>query len=131
MLLGDGTEPFNAVIPFRLRGTFALKDIQQALAHIQQKHPWLRALIAHDDKNIPWFDVPENPISIPVRIIARQGEDQWQEESKREWNTLFDPKKLPLIRFVWIKGKTFLTCYLRSTIVYVMVVLQWPSFMSF
>ncbi|MDM1555854.1 MULTISPECIES: condensation domain-containing protein [Chryseobacterium] len=105
MLLGDGTEPFNAVIPFRLKGTFTLKDIQQALAQIQQKHPWLRALIAHDDQNIPWFDVPENPISIPVRIIARQGEDQWQEESKREWNTLFDPKKLPLIRFVWIKGE--------------------------
>ena len=91
MLLGDGTEPFNAVIPFRLRGTFTLKDIQQALAQIQQKHPWLRALIAHDDQNIPWFDVPENPISIPVRIIARQGEDQWQEVSRREWNTLFDP----------------------------------------
>ncbi|MBP2616606.1 condensation domain-containing protein [Chryseobacterium jejuense] len=105
MLLGDGTEPFNAVIPFRLRGIFTLKDIQQALAQIQQKHPWLRALIAHDDKNIPWFDVPENPISIPVRIIARKGEDQWQEESKREWNTLFDPKKFPLIRFVWIKGE--------------------------
>ncbi len=105
MLLGDGTEPFNAVIPFRLRGTFALKDIQEALAKIQKKHPWLKALIAHDEKNIPWFDVPENPISIPVRIIARKGEDQWQEESKREWNTLFDPKKLPLIRFVWIKGE--------------------------
>lgn len=105
MLLGDGTEPFNAVIPFRLRGTFTLKDIQHALARIQKKHPWLRALIAHDDKNIPWFDVPENPISIPVRIIARKGEDQWQEESRREWNTLFDPKKLPLIRFVWIKGE--------------------------
>jgi hypothetical protein len=37
MLLGDGTEPFNAVIPFRLRGTFALKDIQQALAQYPAK----------------------------------------------------------------------------------------------
>jgi hypothetical protein len=127
MLLGDGTEPFNAVIPFRLRGTFTLKDIQQALARIQKKHPWLRALIAHDDKNIPWFDVPENPISIPVRIIARQGEDQWQEESKREWNTLFDPKNYLLSGLSGSRGKTFLTCYLRSTIVYAMVVLQWLS----
>ena len=50
MLLGDGSEPFNAVIPFRLRGTFTLKDIQQALARIQNKHPWLRALISHDEK---------------------------------------------------------------------------------
>ena len=105
ILLGDGTEPFNAVIPFRLRGTFTLKDIQQALAQIQHKHPWLRALISHDEKNIPWFNVPEKHISIPVRIITRQSEDQWQEESRREWNTPFNYEKLPLIRFIWIKGE--------------------------
>lgn len=105
MLLGDGTEPFNAVIPFRLRGTFTLKEIQQALARIQDKHPWLRALISHDEKNIPWFDVPEKPISIPVRILVRQGDNQWQEESRKEWQTLFNYEKLPLIRFVWIKGE--------------------------
>lgn len=105
MLLGDGTEPFNAVIPFRLRGTFTLKEIQQALAQIQNKHPWLRALISHDEKNIPWFNVPEKTVSIPVRIVPRQSEDQWQEESRKEWNTLFNYEKLPLIRFVWIKGE--------------------------
>lgn len=105
MLLGDGTEPFNAVIPFRLRGTFTLKEIQQALAKIQNKHPWLRALISHDEKNIPWFNVPEQPVSIPVRIVTRQSEDQWQEESRKEWNTTFNYEKLPLIRFIWIKGE--------------------------
>lgn len=105
MLLGDGTEPFNAVIPFRLRGTFTLKEIQQALAQIQNKHPWLRALISHDEKNIPWFDVPEKPISIPVRILPRQNEDQWQEESRKEWHTPFNYEKLPLIRFIWLKGE--------------------------
>lgn len=105
MLLGDGTEPFNAVIPFRLRGTFKLADIQRALAQIQKKHPWLRALITHDEKNIPWFDVQETSISIPVRIIPRQHENQWQEESTKEWHTLFNYEKLPLIRFVWIKGE--------------------------
>ncbi|MDR2235322.1 MAG: condensation domain-containing protein [Chryseobacterium sp.] len=105
MLLGDGTEPFNAVIPFRLKGTFTLKEIQQALARIQEKHPWLRALITHDEKKVPWFEVPEQPISIPVRIVARQNEDQWQEESMKEWKTLFPYEKLPLIRFIWIKGE--------------------------
>ena len=83
MLLGDGTEPFNAVIPFRLRGTFTLKEIQQALARIQDKHPWLRALIRYDEKNIPWFDVPENPISIPVRILIRQGDNQWRRNPEK------------------------------------------------
>ena len=105
MLLGDGTEPFNVVIAFRLRGSFTLKEIQQALARIQNKHLWLRALISYDEKNIPWFNVPEKPASIPVRIITRQSEDQWQEESRKEWNTNFNYEKLPLIRFIWIKGE--------------------------
>lgn len=105
MLLGDGTEPFNAVIPFRLKGDFKEEVIQHALDQIQAKHPWLRALIIHDEKKMPWFEVPKTIIPIPIRQVVRKGEDDWQEESKREWQTVFDYKKLPLIRFVWIKGE--------------------------
>lgn len=105
MLLGDGTEPFNAVIPFRLRGTFKEEDIQQALNRIQAKHPWLRALITYDDQNIPWFEVTEPSIPIPIRIVSRKGEDDWQEESQKEWQTLFRYEEFPLIRFVWIQGE--------------------------
>lgn len=105
MLLGDGTEPFNAVIPFRLRGTFKEEQIQHALGQIQAKHPWLRALITYDDQNIPWFEVPETSLPVPVRIVPRKGEDDWQEESKKEWHTIFNYGELPLIRFVWIRGE--------------------------
>ncbi|MGC5745599.1 condensation domain-containing protein [Chryseobacterium sp. NFX27] len=105
MLLGDGTEPFNAVIPFRLRGTFKEEHIQQALNQLQGKHPWLRALISYDENNIPWFEVPENHPPIPIRVVPRKGEDDWKEESVKEWQTLFNFGKLPLIRFVWIKGE--------------------------
>ncbi|MBB6370586.1 condensation domain-containing protein [Chryseobacterium shigense] len=105
MLLGDGTEPFNAVIPFRLRGTFREEDIQHALDQLQGKHPWLRALIIHDENNIPWLEVPENHLPIPIRIVSRNGDEDWQEESRREWKILFNYGELPLIRFVWIKGE--------------------------
>ncbi|MFD1771170.1 condensation domain-containing protein [Sphingobacterium suaedae] len=105
MLLGDGTEPFNAVIPFRLRGVFSEEDIQYALSRLQEKHPWLRALIQYDEQNVPWFQIPVLPVSIPVRIIQRQHEEQWQEESKQEWHSAFDYTATPLIRFVWIKGE--------------------------
>ncbi|ASW73085.1 hypothetical protein IQ37_16945 [Chryseobacterium piperi] len=105
MILGDGTEPFNGVIPFRLKGTFTLEEIQRALAQLQNKHPWLRAHVTHDEKNIPWFEVPEQVVSIPIRIVIRKGEDDWQEESKKEWYMPFDHQKFPLIRFVWIKGE--------------------------
>lgn len=105
MLLGDGTEPFNAVIPFRLRGVFSEEDIKYALSRLQEKHPWLRALIQYDEKNTPWFQVPELSVSIPIRLVNRKSEDDWQEESKQEWHSTFDFQTKPLIRFVWIKGE--------------------------
>ncbi|MFU1858504.1 condensation domain-containing protein [Sphingobacterium sp. NGMCC 1.201703] len=105
MLLGDGTEPFNAVIPFRLRGVFSEEDIKYALSRLQEKHPWLRALIQHDEQNVPWFQVPELTVSIPIRLVNRKSEDDWQEESKKEWHSTFDHQTKPLIRFVWIKGE--------------------------
>ncbi len=107
MLLGNGAEPFNAVIPFRLRGSFTEKAIGDALERLQRKHPWLGAHINHDKENTPWFEVPEFTVPIPIRIVNRKGEDDWQEESISEWKTAFNYQQLPLIRFVWIKGDEF------------------------
>lgn len=104
MLLGDGTEPFNTVIPFRLKGTFVLKDIQHALDRLQEKHPWLKAVIKHDEKNVPWFEVSEKA-KIPIRILARKDENDWLEESKKEWHKMFNYKEQPFMRFVWIKDE--------------------------
>lgn len=104
MLLGDGTEPFNTVIPFRLKGRFVLKDIQHALSQLQEKHPWLKAVITHDEKNVPWFEVSE-PAKIPIRILVRKDENDWLEESKNEWYKMFNYKEQPLMRLVWIKGE--------------------------
>lgn len=105
MLLGDGTEPFNVVIPFRLRGIFTLENIQHALSRLQGKHPWLRALIHHDENKVPWFEVLEKNVPIPIRIVSRRGDDDWQEESRREWETLFKYGEQPLLRFIWIRGE--------------------------
>ncbi|MFP7655480.1 condensation domain-containing protein [Chryseobacterium proteolyticum] len=105
MLLGDGTEPFNAIIPFRLKGDFREEDVRHALYQIQAKHPWLRALITHDEKKVPWFEVPDPIVPIPVRTVVRKGENDWQEESIKEWQTVFKYDQFPLIRFVWIKGE--------------------------
>ncbi|MGO3807556.1 MAG: condensation domain-containing protein [Sphingobacterium sp.] len=104
MLLGEDKEPFHAVIPFRLRGSFTGQAIRRALEQLQDKHPLLQALIAHDKENAPWFNVSELTVPIPIRVLEREGEDHWQEESKREWNTPFNYQQQPLIRFVWIKG---------------------------
>jgi NRPS condensation-like uncharacterized protein len=107
MLLGDGTEPFNTVIPFRLKGIFLIENIQYTLSRLQVKHPWLKAIIKHDEKNIPWFEVQEKTIPIPIRIIPRTGNNDWLEESQKEWHTTFKSTEDPLLRVVWLKGEEF------------------------
>jgi NRPS condensation-like uncharacterized protein len=104
MLHGDGDTPFNAVIPFRLRGVFFEADLHHALEKLQEKHPWLNAFVKNDEKQRPWFIVDEaQSVKIPVRIVKRTGNDDWQTESQKEWHTPFDTSKGPLIRLVWIK----------------------------
>ena len=104
MLLGEGKDPFHVVIPFRLRGVFAEKDIQDALGRLQKKHPWLRACIHLDEQNVPWFEVSKLTNPIPIRIEDQKSEEDWQQEAMQEWHTPFDYKNKPLIRLVWIKG---------------------------
>jgi len=104
MLLGEGKDPFHVVIPFRLRGVLEEKEIQYALGRLQKKHPWLRACIHIDEKNIPWFELSKLPNPIPIRIVDQKREEDWQQETMRELQTLFDYKNKPLIRLVWIKG---------------------------
>jgi NRPS condensation-like uncharacterized protein len=107
MLHGDGTLPFNGVIPFRLRGVFAEADLHYALARVQEKHPWLNAFVQNDDKKMPWFVIdPAKPIKIPVRIVDQLSNNDWQTESHRELLTPFDTASGPLLRVVWIKGNT-------------------------
>ncbi|MBB6126009.1 condensation domain-containing protein [Mucilaginibacter lappiensis] len=107
MLHGDGTLPFNGVIPFRLRGVFAETDLQYALGKIQEKHPWLNAFVQNDDKNRPWFVIDETKaIKIPVRTVNRLSDNDWQIESHRELLTPFDTAIGPLLRVVWIKDET-------------------------
>jgi len=109
MLHGDGSAPFNAVIPVCLRGDVHLAGLQHALKKLQEKYPFLNAFVEDDEKGMPWFVVEEGPPQrdIPVRISTRLGEDDWIQESVQEWSTVFDTRKGPLMRLVWIKGSEF------------------------
>lgn len=105
MLHGDGKTPFNAVIPFRLKGDILAEDLHHALKKIQEKHPMLHAFVEEDNQGLPWFVVADDrPIAIPVRVCARISDEDWKRESMQEWAVGFDTKNGPLIRLVWIKG---------------------------
>ena len=104
MLYGDGTSPFNIVIPFKIKGSINEADLKYALFRVQKKHPWLSAAIRFDEDKKPWFvtNRTEN-FKVPVRIVARLNEETWEQESTQEWKTLFDATITPLFRVVWVK----------------------------
>lgn len=103
-MYGDGSAPFHGVFSLRIRGTFTPDNLHRALAKIQAKHQMLNTVIAEDDKGVPWFVLNENPPAIPVRIEERHTDDDWIRETKREWATLFDVRKEPLLRVVWLRS---------------------------
>ncbi|SDL28070.1 condensation domain-containing protein [Siphonobacter aquaeclarae] len=107
MLHGDGNTPFNAIIPFRLRGNFTESAVHNALAGVQKKHPWLKARVGIDERDCPWFLVDGTPRPIPVEILPRRSEDDWLTESRRQWTVPFDTANGPLLRLSWIRDEQF------------------------
>jgi len=100
----DAATPLNCVFAVKIRGSFSLENLRAALAKVQQKHPLLRARIQEDAKGIPHFTSSNHLSEIPVRVVDRNSDEDWKQESEREWSALFDDKDLPLARVVWIKG---------------------------
>jgi NRPS condensation-like uncharacterized protein len=105
MLHGNGELPFNAVIPIKIKGTFPEENLHHALRKLQEKHPLLNAAVADDEDGMPWFVVAEGASApIPVRITERLEANDWKKESMQEWSGVFNTRKGPLMRVVWIKG---------------------------
>lgn len=106
MLYGNGEAPFNAVIPIRIKGNIDGTQLQRALKRLQQKHPFLNALIQVDEQSMPWFVVEkEKTLTIPIRRVERADNDDWQRESVKEWAIPFDTHNNALMRVVWIMGQ--------------------------
>jgi NRPS condensation-like uncharacterized protein len=104
IMYGDGNTPLNSAFVARIRGNIQLHYLHQALAKVQTKHPLLRAGVAPGKKGQPHFVSSDDIAAIPVRIVERQQEDDWQRESMTEWATPFDMRNGPLCRMVWIRS---------------------------
>lgn len=101
----DATTPLNCVFTAKIKGEISKEQIEIALAKIQKKHPLLRAAIDLQDKQHPVFVVKENMKPIPLRIVKRQTDTHWLEESEQEWYRPFKEENSPLAQLVWIKGE--------------------------
>jgi len=108
VIYGNGTTAFNAIVPVKIRGTFPAENLSFALKSLQEKHPFLKAFVEVDKIGMPWFVVDESKANeIPVRMIPRVTERDWEAEVTSEWSVAFDVKKGPLMRVVWIRGEEY------------------------
>jgi NRPS condensation-like uncharacterized protein len=100
----DGQTPINCIMTARIHGNIAAGDLESALRKVQSKHPLLRATVVEED-NHAYFAFSENPRKIPVRVVERNGDEDWTNETATEWKTPFSMNEGPMVRVVWIKSE--------------------------
>jgi hypothetical protein len=100
----DGKTPVNCILTARLAGSIAIRSLLSAINKVQAKHPLLRVSIT-DEHGHPHFFFEENPPPIPLRIVERHGDADWQSITLQEWKTIFHLKAGPPFRVVWIRSE--------------------------
>ena len=100
----DGKTPVNCILTARIAGFIATENLLSAIDKVQAKHPLLRVSIA-DENNQPYFTFEASPPKIPLRIVERHGDEDWQAVTRQEWKTLFDLEDGPPFRVVWIRSE--------------------------
>jgi Condensation domain len=101
----DGRTPFTSIFTLQLLGRLEEVRLVQALSRVQAKHPLLRCVIGDGaDSKGPRFVLQDSPAPIPLRIVERQHDDDWQTEVRREWVAPFNAGRDPLVRLVWLRA---------------------------
>ncbi|MEM7555567.1 MAG: condensation domain-containing protein [Cyanobacteria bacterium P01_A01_bin.84] len=111
--LYDQACPIHFSLTAQVRGEFSIEQLKQALAQVQQRHSLLRVSIALDKAERPWFI--ENSAKIPIRVVQRQGEEDWKRELEQEISTPFVWIQAPLVRVVLLHStnvsEIIVTCH--------------------
>jgi NRPS condensation-like uncharacterized protein len=99
----DGRTPVNCLLTARLRGRIIEENLRSALRKVQRRHPPLRAIVVEKEEH-PCFVFRQEPEEIPLRIVPRQGDEDWRTEVLSEWRTPFCLRHDPPVRVVWIRS---------------------------
>ncbi|GAP94248.1 condensation domain-containing protein [Leptolyngbya sp. NIES-2104] len=102
--LHDQVVPNHFCLTARISGNFRLERLMQSLFQAQRQHPLLRVAIAVAETGHPKF--VEHIAPIPVRLVLRGDEQDWQREVEIELTCSFDWQTAPLIRVVLLQSKT-------------------------
>jgi hypothetical protein len=101
--LHDQAHPLHFVLTAQIKGRFTVDQLQQALSQVQRQHPLLRVCIALDESGHPWFI--EHSTKIPLRVVQRQSEQDWQREVEQEIAAPFVWSQAPLVRVVLVQSR--------------------------
>lgn len=104
-MYAGGSSAVNVVSGIRIKGILSEKALYDALSKVQEKHPLLMANVVEEEDSIPYFTERKDISEIPVRIVRRYGNDDWEKESVAECLTPFTLSGQPLARLVWIRSE--------------------------
>lgn len=102
----DGFSPFTSLFTVKLRGELTEPRLRQSLTQLQLKHPLLRCVVQQGEE-APRFVVLHEPHEVPLRILNRCGDLDWETEARLELLKPFAECGAPLVRMVWIRGEGF------------------------
>jgi hypothetical protein len=102
----DRGHSFNGVQVVSLRGPLSEPLLTAALRRLQQRHPPLRMRVAAatsgEQRRLILTDESATPI--PLRIMPRHSDNDWQAVVKEELNQRFAANSDHLTRAVWVRG---------------------------
>jgi NRPS condensation-like uncharacterized protein len=104
VLYGDGSEPFHGVYALKINGEIDHVRLTIALTRLQEKYAMLCTAIGENIDGNPFFFTPATPRHIPLRIVERSGDEDWNRETVHELGTSFDIQNGPLLRITWIRS---------------------------
>ena len=103
--LRDQRWSVNFTMTASVQGLLSVKQLSDALAWVQHRHPLLRVRIELNEEQKPQFVSGEVP-NIPLRVLERQAENHWCQEVATEIVSPFPWNKGPLFRVVFLQGET-------------------------
>lgn len=97
--------PFAVVATVRLQGAPPPDRLRAALRAAQRRLPLLRCRIARGDDGFR-FEAMDEPPAIPLRVLERATDDEWQRVAEEELNRGFTTSSAPLLRCTYLAPQT-------------------------
>jgi NRPS condensation-like uncharacterized protein len=109
----DQTSQVHFVMAAEISGVFSVQQLTNALAGLQERHPFFSAYIESGDYKDPYFKHVDNA-PIPLRVVGGNSLIDWSEEMAKELDVPFDWSAAPLMRAVLIQDNNSAVIILTS-----------------